>query len=53
MTDAIVLDVLLIVLLIAYVVYGFRNGLSRSIFVIAGVVAGAIAAFFVLSGEFE
>ena len=48
MTDAIVLDVLLIVLLIAYVVYGFRNGLSRSIFVIAGVVAGAIAAFFVV-----
>lgn len=48
MTDAIVLDVLLIVLLIAYVVYGFRNGLSRSAFVIAGVVAGAIAAYFVV-----
>ena len=48
MTDAIVLDVLLIVLLIAYVVYGFRNGLSRSVFVIARVVAGAIAAFFVV-----
>jgi len=48
MTDAIVLDVLLIVLLIAYVIYGFRNGLSRSAFVIAGVVAGAIAAYFVV-----
>lgn len=40
------LDVLLGLTLIAYVAYGLRNGLSRSLFVIAGVVAGAIAAFF-------
>lgn len=48
MTEALVLDVLLIVTLISYVVYGFRNGLSRSVFVIAGVVAGVIAAFFLV-----
>ncbi|MCC6856270.1 MAG: MarP family serine protease [Microbacteriaceae bacterium] len=46
MSEALVLDVLLGLTLIAYVAYGLRNGLSRSLFVIAGVVAGAIAAFF-------
>jgi len=46
MSEALVLDVLLIVMLVGYVVYGFRNGLSRSLFVIAGVVAGIIGAFF-------
>lgn len=48
MIEALVLDVLLVIALIGYVVYGFRNGLSRSIFVIAGVVAGVIAAFFLV-----
>lgn len=41
-----VLDIVLGLVLLAYLVYGFRNGLSRSIFVIAGVIAGTIAAFF-------
>ncbi len=46
MTDVLLLDLLLVVLLLAYVIYGFRNGLSRSVFVIAGVVAGVIASYF-------
>jgi S1-C subfamily serine protease len=41
------LDVALVVLLLAYLVYGFRSGLIRSIGAIVGVVAGAIAATFV------
>ncbi len=46
MTDVRVLDLLLVVLLVGYVIYGFRTGLSRSIFVIAGVVAGVVASYF-------
>jgi S1-C subfamily serine protease len=41
------LDVALAVLLLAYLVYGFRSGLIRSIGAIVGVVAGAVAATFV------
>lgn len=41
------LDVALAVLLLAYLVYGFRSGLIRSIGAIVGIVAGAIAATFV------
>jgi S1-C subfamily serine protease len=46
MTESLALDIILGVVLLAYIVYGFRHGLSRSLFVIVGVVAGAIAAFF-------
>jgi len=46
MTSSVVLDVVLVGLLIAYLIYGYRAGLARSVFVIAGVVAGATAAFF-------
>jgi NADPH:quinone reductase-like Zn-dependent oxidoreductase len=35
------LDVALVVLLLAYLVYGFRSGLIRSIGAIVGIVAGA------------
>ena len=45
MTGSIVLDVLLVVALLGYIVYGFRNGLSSAAFTIAGVVLGMIAAF--------
>jgi S1-C subfamily serine protease len=45
-TESLLLDILLLVMLLGYVAYGFRNGLSRSIFTIAGIVAGIIAAFF-------
>ncbi len=42
------LDVLLLVLLVGYVAYGVRAGLSHAVFAFAGVVAGAIAAFFLV-----
>lgn len=53
MTESLVLDVLLVLMLLGYLAYGFRTGLSRSAFVIVGVLAGVIAAFFlapVISG---
>ncbi|MEQ1738177.1 MAG: CvpA family protein, partial [Rhodoglobus sp.] len=46
MTDVLLLDLLLAALLIGYVIYGFRSGLSRSAFVIAGVIAGVVASYF-------
>ena len=46
MTESLFLDILLLLMLLGYLVYGFRNGLSRSAFTIAGIVAGVIAAFF-------
>lgn len=46
MTESLVLDILLGLMLIGYIVYGFRNGLSGAAFAIAGLVAGVIAAFF-------
>lgn len=48
MTESIVLDVLLGVLLLAYLVYGFRFGLSHTLFAFAGIVAGVVAAFFLV-----
>lgn len=45
-TESLVLDVLLLVLLLGYLVYGFRVGLSHAVFAFAGVVAGVVAAFF-------
>jgi S1-C subfamily serine protease len=45
-TESLILDVLLLLMLLGYVAYGFRNGLSRSVFTIAGIIAGIIAAFF-------
>ncbi len=42
------LDVTLIVLLLAYISYGFRVGFTRSIATILGIVLGAVAAFFVM-----
>lgn len=47
MTESLALDIVLGLVLIGYLVYGVRNGLSSAIFAIAGVVAGVIAAFFV------
>ena len=46
MTESLVLDLLLVLMLLGYLVYGFRNGLSGSAFTIAGIIAGIIAAFF-------
>ncbi|WP_167047250.1 MarP family serine protease [Salinibacterium sp. ZJ454] len=44
----IVLDILLILLLIGYLVYGFRAGFFRSLGGILGVAAGGVAAFFAI-----
>jgi len=41
-------DVLLVLMLLAFFVYGYRSGLVRSLSGIAGLVAGGIAAFFVV-----
>lgn len=46
MNEALALDVLLVLVLLAYVVYGVRHGLSRTVFVIAGVIGGVVAAYF-------
>jgi S1-C subfamily serine protease len=48
MPAALVLDLLLLLLLLGCVVSGYRSGLLRSLSVIAGVVLGAIAAYFVV-----
>lgn len=42
------LDVLLILLFLVYLGEGWRNGFARSISTIAGIVAGGIAAFFLI-----
>lgn len=43
-----ILDVLLVLLLVVLFVYGYRAGLVRSLSGIVGMVAGGIAAFFVV-----
>jgi len=43
-----ILDVLLVLLLLVFFVYGYRAGLVRSLSGIVGMVAGGIAAFFVV-----
>jgi S1-C subfamily serine protease len=43
---SVLLDLLLLVALVSYVGYGYRNGLSGSLPVIVGVVVGVVAAFF-------
>lgn len=45
MTGSAVLDLLLIVLLVAYAVFGFRRGFILSVGSFIGIVAGATAAF--------
>lgn len=48
MTESLILDVILGVLLIGYLVYGLRHGLTRSGAVIAGVVAALVGAWFIV-----
>jgi S1-C subfamily serine protease len=43
-----VLDILLLVLLVAWAVYGFRRGFALSVGGILGVIVGAILAFFAI-----
>lgn len=42
------LDVLLVLLFLVYLGEGWRNGFARSISTIAGIVAGGVAAFFLI-----
>jgi len=48
MTGSVVLDLLLIVLLVIYAVFGFRRGFILSVGSFVGIVAGAAAAFFAI-----
>ena len=48
MIAARLLDVLLILLFLVYLGEGWRNGFARSVSTIAGIVAGGIAAFFLI-----
>jgi S1-C subfamily serine protease len=41
------LDIALVLVLIGYFVYGWRVGFARSAFLIAGIIAGGVAAFFI------
>ncbi len=47
-SEAVVLDVVLLVMLAGYVIYGFRNGLSSTVFTLAGIVLGLIAVLFLV-----
>lgn len=48
MTESLILDVLLGVLLVGYTVYGIRVGFTHAVFAFAGVVGGVVAAYFVV-----
>jgi S1-C subfamily serine protease len=48
MSASVVLDVLLVVILVGYLVHGYRNGLIRSLAGFAGIIAGGIAAYFAI-----
>lgn len=48
MTGSMILDVILVLLLLSFFAYGYRSGLIRSTAGIAGIVAGGIAAFFLV-----
>lgn len=43
-----ILDAILILLILAYFSYGWVTGFARSIFGMAGIVAGGVAAFFAI-----
>ena len=46
MSEVLVLDIVLVLMLLGYAIYGFTHGLLGSLAVILGAAAGAIAAFF-------
>jgi S1-C subfamily serine protease len=48
MTDAWPLDLVLVIVLLAYLVSGWRRGFAHSVFVLAGLVAGGVAAYFAI-----
>jgi S1-C subfamily serine protease len=48
MTGSLMLDIVLGLVLLGYLVYGFRSGMLRSLGAMIGIVLGAIAAIFLL-----
>ncbi len=48
MTGSVVLDIVLVLILVAFLVYGLRVGFARSVSGILGFVLGAVCAFFVV-----
>ena len=48
MTESVVLDIALVLLIVGYLVQGFRTGFARSLSGFIGVVVGGIAAFFAI-----
>ncbi|MDH6180656.1 S1-C subfamily serine protease [Microbacteriaceae bacterium SG_E_30_P1] len=48
MSESTVLDVFLVLVILGYVGYGIRAGLSHALFAFGGVVAGGVAAFFLV-----
>jgi S1-C subfamily serine protease len=48
MLGSLVFDLILVLVLITYIAYGWRKGFTRSVGAIAGVVLGTIAAYFVM-----
>jgi len=48
MPEAWLLDLLLILLLVGYIVAGYRRGLLHSVFALAGVIVGAVVAYFAI-----
>ena len=48
MPEAWLLDLLLLLLLLSYVIAGYRRGLLHSAFALAGVVLGAVVAYFAI-----
>jgi S1-C subfamily serine protease len=48
MAGSTILDLLLVLLLIAALINGYRSGMFRSVFGIVGLIAGGIAAYFVV-----
>jgi S1-C subfamily serine protease len=48
MSASTIIDVLLLLLFLSFLIYGYRSGLVRSLSGIVGIVVGGIAAFFVV-----
>lgn len=48
MIGSLVLDLILFLVLLSYIAYGWRRGFTRSVGAILGIVLGAVAAYFVM-----
>ncbi|MCU1406621.1 MAG: Colicin production protein [Glaciihabitans sp.] len=48
MTQLPILDIVLVIVLVGYLIFGYRRGLLRSLGAIIGIIGGAVAAVFVI-----